>query len=239
MTKSAGDYVQASLRRLEMITAVEDALREVDVLLCASSMDPPSRIEDAAETERTYRRQARTPFNVTGHPALAMMAGLSSRGLPLSVQFVGRNFARPPCSGSPAHGSVPPAPTRSTRRSADCPCDGVGTRNLAIRASLGAGMVESHLSALQAAAKATRLRSPIDNVRVPIRAAIFAVAPKCAGRSLPNNGLNVRRNEIAQHHLAAMVDLAGRAAAEPAVRNDHHPGRRGLAPACQNRPKTT
>ena len=29
----------------------------------------------------------------TGHPALAMMAGISSSGLPLSVQFVGRNFA--------------------------------------------------------------------------------------------------------------------------------------------------
>jgi aspartyl-tRNA(Asn)/glutamyl-tRNA(Gln) amidotransferase subunit A len=90
---SAGDYVQAGRRRLEMIAAVEAALREVDVLLCASSMDPPSRIEDMAETERTYPRQARTPFNVTGHPALAMMAGLSTSGLPLSVQFVGRNFA--------------------------------------------------------------------------------------------------------------------------------------------------
>jgi aspartyl-tRNA(Asn)/glutamyl-tRNA(Gln) amidotransferase subunit A len=30
-----------------MIAAVEAALREVDVLLCASSMDPPSRIDDA------------------------------------------------------------------------------------------------------------------------------------------------------------------------------------------------
>src|SRR5205085_6296791 len=90
---SAGDNVQASRRRLEMIAAVENALREVDVLLCASAMDPPSRIEDAAETERTYPRQARTPFNVTGHPALAMMAGLSSAGLPLSVQFVARFLA--------------------------------------------------------------------------------------------------------------------------------------------------
>jgi aspartyl-tRNA(Asn)/glutamyl-tRNA(Gln) amidotransferase subunit A len=89
----AGDYVQAARRRREMIAAVEDALREVDVLLCASAMDPPSRIEDAAETERTYPRQARTPFNVTGHPALAMMAGLSRGGLPLSVQFVARPFA--------------------------------------------------------------------------------------------------------------------------------------------------
>jgi aspartyl-tRNA(Asn)/glutamyl-tRNA(Gln) amidotransferase subunit A len=90
---SAGDYVQAQRRRLQMIAAVEAALREVDVLLCASAMDPPSRIDDAVETERTYPRQARTPFNVTGHPALAMMAGLSSGGLPLSVQLVGRNFA--------------------------------------------------------------------------------------------------------------------------------------------------
>jgi aspartyl-tRNA(Asn)/glutamyl-tRNA(Gln) amidotransferase subunit A len=85
--------VQAGRRRLEMIAAVEDALRDVDVLMCASAMDPPSRIEDAAETERTYPRQARTPFNVTGQPALAMMAGLSRAGLPLSVQFVGRYFA--------------------------------------------------------------------------------------------------------------------------------------------------
>jgi aspartyl-tRNA(Asn)/glutamyl-tRNA(Gln) amidotransferase subunit A len=89
---SAGDYVQAARRRLEMIAAVEGALRDVDLLLCASAMDPPSRIDDAAETERTYPRQARTPFNVTGHPALAMMAGVSTAGLPLSVQFVGRYF---------------------------------------------------------------------------------------------------------------------------------------------------
>ena len=92
---TAGDYVQASRRRLEMIAAVEDALRDVDVLFCASAMDPPSRIDDAAETERTYPRQARTPFNVTGHPALAMRAGLSGAGLPLSLQFVGRYFAEP------------------------------------------------------------------------------------------------------------------------------------------------
>jgi len=90
---SAGDYVQAGRRRLEMIGAVEAALREVDILLCASAMDPPSRIDDPAEVERTYPRQARTPFNVTGHPALAMMSGRSSGGLPLSVQFVGRYFA--------------------------------------------------------------------------------------------------------------------------------------------------
>ena len=89
---AAGDYVGAQRRRLQMIAAVEDVFRDCDVLVCASSMDTASRIEDAGETGRTYPRQARTPFNVTGHPALAMMAGLSSNGLPLSVQFVGRYF---------------------------------------------------------------------------------------------------------------------------------------------------
>ena len=86
----AGDYVSAQRRRAQMIAEVNATLRDVDVLMCASSMDPASRIEDAEATSRTYPRQARTPFNVTGHPAVAMMAGLSSGGLPLSVQFAGR-----------------------------------------------------------------------------------------------------------------------------------------------------
>jgi aspartyl-tRNA(Asn)/glutamyl-tRNA(Gln) amidotransferase subunit A len=89
---SAGDYMLANKRRLEMIAAVNAALAEVDVLLCASSMDPACRIDRPADIDRTYPRQARTPFNNTGHPALAMMAGLSVNGLPLSVQFVGRYF---------------------------------------------------------------------------------------------------------------------------------------------------
>jgi aspartyl-tRNA(Asn)/glutamyl-tRNA(Gln) amidotransferase subunit A len=89
---TAGDYVGAQRRRAELIAAVNDKLRDYDVLMCASSMDPASEIEDAAETARTYPRQARAPFNVTGHPALAMMSGLSGNGMPVSVQFVGRYF---------------------------------------------------------------------------------------------------------------------------------------------------
>jgi aspartyl-tRNA(Asn)/glutamyl-tRNA(Gln) amidotransferase subunit A len=89
---SAGDYVGAQRRRAQLIAEVNDKLRDYDVLMCASSMDPASEIEDAAETARTYPRQARAPFNVTGHPALAMMSGLSGNGLPVSVQFVGRYF---------------------------------------------------------------------------------------------------------------------------------------------------
>lgn len=89
----AEDYVQAQRRRRELIAAVEAAFAGVDLLLTASSMDPACLIDDAAAVEATYPRQARTPFNVTGHPALTLMCGLSkAEGLPLSLQLVGRFF---------------------------------------------------------------------------------------------------------------------------------------------------
>jgi aspartyl-tRNA(Asn)/glutamyl-tRNA(Gln) amidotransferase subunit A len=87
---TAGDYVQAQQWRGRMIDMVNDAFRDVDILMCANGMDPACRLDDAAEMARTYPRQARAPFNLTGHPALAIMSGLSKSGLPLSVQLVGR-----------------------------------------------------------------------------------------------------------------------------------------------------
>jgi aspartyl-tRNA(Asn)/glutamyl-tRNA(Gln) amidotransferase subunit A len=68
-------------------------LREFDVLLTTSGMDPPFRIDDTKGLGYTYPRQGRSPFNLTGHPAIAMQSGLSkTSGLPLSVQFVGRAY---------------------------------------------------------------------------------------------------------------------------------------------------
>lgn len=90
---SAGDYIQAQRRRLQLIAAVDQVFQDVDILLTASSLDPAAEIDDWPKIERTYGRQARMPFNVTGHPAIAMMSGLSATGLPLSVQFVGPAFA--------------------------------------------------------------------------------------------------------------------------------------------------
>jgi aspartyl-tRNA(Asn)/glutamyl-tRNA(Gln) amidotransferase subunit A len=90
---SGADYVQAQRRRAALTAAVQAAFAEVDLLLTASSMDPACRIDDAAEVERTYPRQARTVFNVTGHPAITLMCGLAEpEQLPLSVQLAGRYF---------------------------------------------------------------------------------------------------------------------------------------------------
>jgi aspartyl-tRNA(Asn)/glutamyl-tRNA(Gln) amidotransferase subunit A len=88
------DVVQAARKRATLIAAVEAAFDQVDLLLTASSLDPAGRFDEPEETERTYSRQARTPFNVTGHPAVNLMCGLSrTAGLPLGFQLVGRGFA--------------------------------------------------------------------------------------------------------------------------------------------------
>jgi aspartyl-tRNA(Asn)/glutamyl-tRNA(Gln) amidotransferase subunit A len=88
---TSAETLIVAYRQRDILTATVDAtFAEVDILLTASSLEPACRIDDPGEVARTYMLQARSPFNVTGHPALAMMAGLSADGLPLSVQFVGR-----------------------------------------------------------------------------------------------------------------------------------------------------
>jgi aspartyl-tRNA(Asn)/glutamyl-tRNA(Gln) amidotransferase subunit A len=91
----AGDHVDAMRRRRQLVAAVEAAFAGVDLLLTANSMEPPCRIDSEDDIARTYPRQARTPFNVTGHPALCLMSGLSPDGLPLSLQLVGKFWDEP------------------------------------------------------------------------------------------------------------------------------------------------
>ena len=66
------------------------------VLVTASNMDPAVPIDDETKLKRSYPRQARAPFNLTGHPALSLPIGFTSEvtepALPLSMQIVGRHF---------------------------------------------------------------------------------------------------------------------------------------------------
>ncbi len=90
---SASDYLLAQSLRAEMITLVDQSFDSVDVLLTGSALVPPCRIEDPELLARTHQLQAWTPFNVTGHPAVSIMAGMSKSGLPLSAQLVAPLFS--------------------------------------------------------------------------------------------------------------------------------------------------
>jgi len=89
---SAADYIDALRLRARLTRQTLDAFAGIDVALTASNMDPACRIDDAEACARLYPRQARQPFNVTGQPALAMPAGFTEDGLPLSLQLIGHPF---------------------------------------------------------------------------------------------------------------------------------------------------
>lgn len=84
----ADDYDRARTLKARLGAALDEAFGRFDVLLTANMMDAPCRIDDAAELVRTGVRQARAPFNMSGHPALSIPTGLSEASLPLGGQLV-------------------------------------------------------------------------------------------------------------------------------------------------------
>jgi aspartyl-tRNA(Asn)/glutamyl-tRNA(Gln) amidotransferase subunit A len=86
---SAADYIDALRLRARLTRRTLEAFAGIDAALTVSSMDPPCRIDDAEACARLYPRQARQPFNVTGQPAIAVPAGFTQDGLPLSLQLIG------------------------------------------------------------------------------------------------------------------------------------------------------
>jgi aspartyl-tRNA(Asn)/glutamyl-tRNA(Gln) amidotransferase subunit A len=93
---SAVDLVQAYRLRQELADVVDAAVfAEHEVLVAATGLVPAPRL-DAFGSDwpppRALSAMQTIPFNVTGHPALAVPTGLSAEGLPLGLQLVGRAF---------------------------------------------------------------------------------------------------------------------------------------------------
>ena len=89
----AADYINATRIRNRLTHEFHALFSELDVVITASALDPACRIDDAEALDRTYGRQARAPFNVTGSPALAVPVGFTKSGLPLGMQIVGKPFS--------------------------------------------------------------------------------------------------------------------------------------------------
>ncbi|MES2784868.1 MAG: amidase [Pseudomonadota bacterium] len=89
---SAADYLHAQQQRTLLVREFAQAMAGVDGAICVSSLEMPCAIDDEAEIDRTYDRQARTPFNLTGTPAISVPMGFSQAGMPIGLQVAGKAF---------------------------------------------------------------------------------------------------------------------------------------------------
>ena len=88
---TATDLHQATRMRRQLAVATNTALLDHDVLLTATGLVTAPAFADSKPGSPNWPMQT-MPWNVTGNPALAMPAGFSAAGMPLSVQIVGRAF---------------------------------------------------------------------------------------------------------------------------------------------------
>lgn len=87
---SSTKYIRAQQLRTALCREMAEAIRDFDAVITLSSLELPLRIEDADAVARTYDRQCRVVFNVTGTPAISVPTGFSAAGLPLAMQIAGR-----------------------------------------------------------------------------------------------------------------------------------------------------
>ncbi len=88
---TAEDYVRASRERRVIMDAMRPLYRRFDLFLTANGA-PAGRLDAHDVLAFWQKPNFTTPFNCTGGPALALNAGFSKAGLPLSLQLAGRPF---------------------------------------------------------------------------------------------------------------------------------------------------
>lgn len=85
------DYVRASRERRVIMSEMRALYRKYDFFLTANTSAAP-RLDRHDSMAFWKKPNLTTPFNVTGGPALSVLCGFTTDGLPLSLQIAGRPF---------------------------------------------------------------------------------------------------------------------------------------------------
>ena len=87
----AEDYIQAMRLRTELARSLQAVLATVDLLMLPTA-EPAGKLEPVPHSSLFTRPSLTAAFNVGGNPALSVCSGFDTRGLPFSLQIVGRLF---------------------------------------------------------------------------------------------------------------------------------------------------
>jgi aspartyl-tRNA(Asn)/glutamyl-tRNA(Gln) amidotransferase subunit A len=98
----AEDYIRALRGKAIIATEVDRALHGIDVLVCPALSIPAPPLGAATmpvkggnEAVRTLMLRCTQPFNVSGHPAIALPCGTTPAKLPIGLQLVGHKGRTP------------------------------------------------------------------------------------------------------------------------------------------------
>jgi len=98
---TGADYAEANVLRNECNGLVRLVFQDIDVLACPSTIAPPHPVTLESlygprdENRGMAFQRFTVPYDFNGAPTLSLPCGLSSDGLPLSLQFVGKHLAEP------------------------------------------------------------------------------------------------------------------------------------------------
>ncbi len=94
------EYEKAHKLRTECTKHFSRVFQDIDVLVCPSMSAPPHPVTPEMLYGPMEPRPAKfqrftVPFNYNGTPTLSVPCGMNSEGLPLSIQFIGKDLSEP------------------------------------------------------------------------------------------------------------------------------------------------
>jgi aspartyl-tRNA(Asn)/glutamyl-tRNA(Gln) amidotransferase subunit A len=88
----AVDYLAAQRRRRELAAATDAVVASVDAILLPGNLHTAPTASNPDKVKAFMADSVTAPFNISGHPALAIRTGFDHDGLPTNAQMVGRYF---------------------------------------------------------------------------------------------------------------------------------------------------